>query len=172
MNLGLSSAFMADDEGQKGPCPRSSIASASHVSSCVDWSQWSQDPGCARACWVCTQGGTGLEPAEQIPAAGRRFSLSLSLQWSQDPGYARVHWVCTQDDIGLVPTRTNPSCWLCGFLYPCLYWLKTLRGYLEEKLSSTHQWSQDSGCARILSVWRIYIYIIAHIILNISQFSS
>ena len=31
--------ILAEDEGLKGPCPRSFAASATHVLSCVDWSQ-------------------------------------------------------------------------------------------------------------------------------------
>ena len=31
--------LLAEDEGLKGPCPRSFVASATHVLSCVDWSQ-------------------------------------------------------------------------------------------------------------------------------------
>jgi hypothetical protein len=40
--------LLAEDEGPKAPCLRSSVASAARVLSWVDWSQWSQDPGCAR----------------------------------------------------------------------------------------------------------------------------
>jgi hypothetical protein len=35
--------FLAEDEGPKGPCPRSSVASAAHVLSCLDLSL--RDPG-------------------------------------------------------------------------------------------------------------------------------
>ena len=35
--------LLADDEGLKGPCPRSSVASEAHVLSCVHWSL--RDPG-------------------------------------------------------------------------------------------------------------------------------
>jgi hypothetical protein len=31
--------LLAEDEGHKGPCPETSVASASQVLSCVDWSQ-------------------------------------------------------------------------------------------------------------------------------------
>jgi hypothetical protein len=41
--------LLAEDEGPKGPCLRSSVASAAHVLSCLDWSQWSQDLVFARA---------------------------------------------------------------------------------------------------------------------------
>jgi hypothetical protein len=36
---GFQLCLMAEDENPKGPCPRSSIASAAHMLSCVDWSQ-------------------------------------------------------------------------------------------------------------------------------------
>ena len=42
--------LLPEDEGPKGPCPRSSVASVAHVLFCVDWSQCSQDSGCSRAC--------------------------------------------------------------------------------------------------------------------------
>jgi hypothetical protein len=29
---------MSEDEGLKGPCPRSSVASYAHTLSCMDWS--------------------------------------------------------------------------------------------------------------------------------------
>jgi hypothetical protein len=35
--------LLAEDEGPKGPCPRSSVASAVHALSCTDWSL--RDPG-------------------------------------------------------------------------------------------------------------------------------
>jgi hypothetical protein len=54
--------LLAEDEGPKRPCPRSSVAFATHVLFCLDWFQWPQDPGCARALWVHTQDGTGLAP--------------------------------------------------------------------------------------------------------------
>ena len=56
---GSQCCLLSEDEGSKGPCPRSSVASAAHVLSCVGWSQWSQDPGCARAFGVRAQDGTG-----------------------------------------------------------------------------------------------------------------
>jgi hypothetical protein len=35
--------LLTEDEGPKGPCPRSSVLSAAHTLSCVDWSL--RDPG-------------------------------------------------------------------------------------------------------------------------------
>ena len=61
--------LLAEDEFLKGPCPISSVASAAHMLSCVDSSQRSQNPGCARACPVCTQDGVELEPPEGTPAS-------------------------------------------------------------------------------------------------------
>jgi hypothetical protein len=78
------------------------------VLSCIDWSQWSQDPGCARSCHICTQDGVGLASTGTNPSHWlARFPLSLFFleqdppgflvqmlhsthQWSQHPGCARV----------------------------------------------------------------------------------
>jgi hypothetical protein len=40
---GFQLCLLAEDEGLKGPCPRSSVASAAHALSCADWSL--RDPG-------------------------------------------------------------------------------------------------------------------------------
>jgi hypothetical protein len=100
--------LLAKYEGQQGPCPRRSVASEAQVISCIDWSQWSQNPGCARACWVCAQDSTGLVPTSTISIHWScRFHLSQFLlaqdppwfleqmlhsthQWSKDLGYVRV----------------------------------------------------------------------------------
>jgi hypothetical protein len=105
---GFQLCFLAEDEGPKGPCPRSFVALVAHMLSCVDWSQWSQDTGCSRACWVRAQDGEGLEPPEGIPATGLvgflcccscwhkmlwvflDQMLRSTQQWSQDPRCARV----------------------------------------------------------------------------------
>jgi hypothetical protein len=58
--------------------------------------------------------------------------------------------------VGLALTRGNPSRWLAGFLCPCSYWHKTLWYFLEQMLCSTHQWSQDPGCARVPAAWSIF----------------
>lgn len=72
--------LLAEDEGSKGPCPRSSVASATHMLFCIDWYQWSQDPGCARACRVSTQDGAGLVLTGRNPSHWLcRFPLSLFL---------------------------------------------------------------------------------------------
>ena len=47
---GSQCCLLSEDEGPKGPSPRSSVASAAHVIFCIDGSQCSQDSGCARAC--------------------------------------------------------------------------------------------------------------------------
>jgi hypothetical protein len=65
---GAQLCLLAEDEGLKGSCPRSSVASAAHVLFCVEWSQWSQDPVCARACWVHSQDGKGLVPTRTNPS--------------------------------------------------------------------------------------------------------
>ena len=36
--IGAQLCLLAKDEGRKGPCPRSSVASVTHTLSCVDWS--------------------------------------------------------------------------------------------------------------------------------------
>jgi hypothetical protein len=99
--------FLADDEGPMLPCTRSSIASAPHVLSCRDLSQWFQDLGCARSCPGRIQDGVELKPPEGIPTSGwtgflcpcscwhetLQDSLELMMcstyQWSQGPGCAR-----------------------------------------------------------------------------------
>jgi hypothetical protein len=40
---GAEICLLAEDEGPKGPCPRSYVASAACVLSCADWTLW--DPG-------------------------------------------------------------------------------------------------------------------------------
>ena len=40
---GAQLCLLAEDEGPKGPCPRSSVSSAAHMLSCEDWSL--RDPG-------------------------------------------------------------------------------------------------------------------------------
>ena len=40
---GAQICLLSEDEGPKGSCPRSSVASVAHVLSCVDWSL--RDPG-------------------------------------------------------------------------------------------------------------------------------
>ena len=58
--------LLAEHEGSKGPLPRSTVASATHVLSYVDRSQWSQDPRCARVGPGHAQDGVGLQPPEGI----------------------------------------------------------------------------------------------------------
>jgi hypothetical protein len=67
---GFQLRLLAEDEGPMEPCPRSFGASATHVLSYDNWSLWSHDPSCARACWVRAQDGAGLEPPDRILATG------------------------------------------------------------------------------------------------------
>ena len=63
-----------------------------------------------------------------------------------------IPWVCAQDGVGLVLTRMNPSCWfpLSLFLLAEAIWV-----VLGQMSYSTHQWSQDPGCARAPVAWTV-----------------
>jgi hypothetical protein len=72
---GAQLCLLAEDEGPKGPCPRSSVATAAHVLSCEDWSL--RDPGYKMAI-------PGSEPSLEAdsPLAGKvRRGLSLAWFW-------------------------------------------------------------------------------------------
>jgi hypothetical protein len=98
--------LLAEDEGPKRPCLWSSLASATHMLSWVDWSQWSQDPWYASVCWVHTQSCfrlmlTGTNPSSWLGG----FPMSLFLLAQDPPGFFVTHvafhspvisrsWVC------------------------------------------------------------------------------
>ena len=50
--------------------------------------------------------------------------------------------------------RTPTAGW-AGFLCPCSFSHRPLTVVLEQILLSTHQWSQDPGCARAPVAWRV-----------------
>jgi hypothetical protein len=78
--------LLVEDEDPKGPCPRISVASVAHVISCIDWSQWSQDSGCVRAC-LCP---LTLLLLLQDPLGFFELMMHSTHQWSQGPVCARV----------------------------------------------------------------------------------
>ena len=156
--------LLAEDEGLKGPCPRSSVASAAHMLSCIDWSQWSQDSGCVRAC-LCPL--TMLLPA-QDPLGFLELMLCSTHQWSQGPGCARclqsgessgdlgpLHRDYAEGGKGVVPTRINLSCWSGWCLLSLFLLAEDPLGFFELMLHSTHQWSQGPSYARVPAVWRV-----------------
>ena len=83
---GFQLCLLAEDEGLKGPCPRSSVASAAHVLFCINWFQWSQNSGCARAC-LCP---LTLFLLAQDPLDFLELMLRSTHQWSQGTGCANV----------------------------------------------------------------------------------
>jgi hypothetical protein len=69
-------------------------------------------------------------------------------------GLGAVFWFHAQGGLGLELTGMNPSHWLGGFPVSLLAQALLLFD-LEQMLFSTHQWSQDPGCARAPSMWRV-----------------
>ena len=56
---------------------------------------------------------------------------------------------------GWCQLERTPAAGRAGFLCPCSCWPKPLWVVLEQMLRSTHQWSQDPGCARVPVAWRV-----------------
>ena len=83
---GFQLCLLAEDEGLKGPCPRNLVASAAHVLFCINWFQWSQNSGCARAC-LCP---LTLFLLAQDPLDFLELMLCSTHQWSQGTGCANV----------------------------------------------------------------------------------
>ena len=166
--LSVRSFHLAEDKGLKGPCPRSLVASAAHLLSCINWSQWSQDSGCARAC-LCP---LTLLLLAQDPLDFLEVMLHSTHQWSQGPECARgpSAWRVLWGPLGpllrsgqrlhgggrgWLQPEVNLSRWSCCCPLSLFLLLQDPLYFLGLILHSTYQWSQGPGCARVPAMWRI-----------------
>jgi hypothetical protein len=150
---GSQNHLLTEDEGPERPCPRSSVASAVYVLACIDWSQWSQDPGCARSRWICAQDGvalllTGMNPSHwsgvfilslfllaQDPLGFLEQMLHSTQQWSIDRGCARARQVLIYFFIFMVHGAKQTS-----FPYSSLYQMFFLIIYSSFPVTSSPLW--------------------------------
>jgi hypothetical protein len=101
--------LLAEDEGPKGPCPRSSVASAAHVLSCMDWSL--RDPGYKMALSPESRGQSPLWRPTLL-SDPKILGVLGRLQCGESSGDCGV---CAQGGRRLALNRTNPNHWSGGF---------------------------------------------------------
>ena len=104
--------LLAEDEGQKGPCPRSSVASVAHVLFFEDW--FLRDPGYKMELSPESLGQSPLWRPTLL--RDPKILRMLGCLWHGEPSgdLGTVHRVHAQGAPGLVLTGKNPSHWLGG----------------------------------------------------------
>jgi hypothetical protein len=138
----------ADDEGPKGPCPRSSVASANHKQQRTGlWETWD-----SRCCSPESQDQSPLWRPTLL--SDPKILGVLGCLWHGESSGGPWDHLLSLCPRWLWPER-NLAADRAGFLCPCSCWQKPLWVVLEHMLRSTHQWYQDPGCARAPVAWRI-----------------
>ena len=105
--------FLAEDEGLKEPCPRSSVASVAHVLSCVDWSLRDQAYK-----MVLSPESQGQSPLWRLTLLSDPKILCVlwHVRHGESSGdFGTIHRVCDQDSTGLALNGRKSRCWLGRF---------------------------------------------------------
>jgi hypothetical protein len=114
------------------------------------------------SCWL---GGFPLSlflPAQDPPSFWNRCWVPLTsdlrivgvlrhLRYEESSGdFGTLCRVCVQDGVRLAPLNgTNLSHWSGWFPFSLFLMSQDPLSFLEQMLHSTHQWSQDPGCAPV-----------------------
>ena len=105
--------LLSENEGPKGPCSRSSVASVAHMLFCSDWSL--RDPGYKMALSPESRDQSPLSRPTLLRDPKILGVLGHLLCGESSGDHETVHQAHAQNDPGLMPTGKNPR---PGFLCP------------------------------------------------------